>query len=147
MGFGLPAAVGFALAKKMIGEEGTIYVVLSDGEVQIGTFWESMLLATQHRLDNLVVIVDNNGLQAMGYTDQILKIKLPFNSIPVDGHDFEEMERIISNKNFGMPTLIDAITVKGKGVRYMEGNNLFHYKAPSEGEYHEALHELHGGNN
>lgn len=145
MGYGLPAAVGFALAKKMRGEDGTIYCLLSDGEVQIGTFWESMLLATQHKLDNLVVIVDNNGLQAMGHTDDILRIKLPFNSVPVDGHDFEEMERVISNQNFGMPTLIDAITVKGKGVRFMEGNNLFHYKAPNQAEYEEALGELQNG--
>jgi transketolase len=142
MGYGLPAAVGFALSKKMRGEEGTIYCLMSDGEVQIGTFWESMLLATQHHLDNLVVIVDNNGLQAMGYTDDILKIQLPFNSIPINGHDFEEMERVIGNRNFGMPTLIDAITVKGKGWRAAEGNNLFHYKAPSEAEYQEALSEL-----
>lgn len=142
MGYGLPAAVGFALSKKMKGEGGTVYVLLSDGEVQIGTFWESMLLAYQHKLDNLVVVVDNNGLQAMGYTNEILAIKIPFHPIPVDGHNFEKLAEVLGEKEFGEPTVIDAITIKGKGVRYMEGENLYHYKAPSKGEYEEALAEL-----
>lgn len=142
MGYGLPAAVGFALAKKMKGEEGNIYVLLSDGEVQIGTFWESMLLAWQHKLDNLIVIIDNNGLQAMGYTSDILRIKLPFKPVPVDGHDLEELVRVIGNKTFDEPTLIDAITLKGKGVSFMEGDNLYHYKAPNEDEYNTAMSEL-----
>lgn len=142
MGYGLPAAVGFALAKKMRGEEGTIYVLLSDGEVQIGTFWESMLLAHQHKLDNLVVIIDNNGLQAMGYTDEILKIRLPFDPMPINGHNFSEIHRALTFKVYEEPSLIDAITTKGKGWRAAEGNNLYHYKAPSQAEYEEALGEL-----
>jgi transketolase len=145
MGYGLPAAVGFALAKKIRGEEGTIYCLLSDGEVQIGTFWESMLLAYQHHLDNLVVIVDNNGLQAMGPTDDILKIRIPFHPNPVDGHDFEKLSEAIREREFGEPTMIDAITTKGKGVRFMENNNLYHYKAPNQAEYEEALGELQNG--
>ncbi len=145
MGYGLPAAVGFALAKKMRGEEGTIYCLLSDGEVQIGTFWESMLLAYQHKLDNLVVVIDNNGMQAMGYTTDILAIKIPFDPYPVPGHDFEKLWAAIGNNNFATPTVVDAITVKGRGVRFMEGENLYHYKAPSKAEFEEALGELQHG--
>lgn len=142
MGYGLPAAVGFALSKKMKDEEGTIYCLLSDGEVQIGTFWESMLLANQHKLDNLVVIVDNNGMQAMGYTDEILKIRLPFESKPIDGHNYQQIDAATSFKDFGKPSLIDALTIKGKGVSFMQGENIYHYKAPSKEEYEKAVAEL-----
>ena len=74
MGLGLPAAVGFALSKKLNGEDGKIYVLMSDGELQCGTTWESALIAAQHKLNNLVVIIDANSFQAMGKIDEILKI-------------------------------------------------------------------------
>lgn len=149
MGMGLPAAVGFALAKKLNKEEGKIYVLMSDGEMQCGTTWESFLIADQHDLKNLVVIVDNNGFQAMGMTDSIISI--PFDRLHrrideihyIDGHNFKEIENAVAcNQDISSPKFIVANTIKGKGVSFMENNNLYHYKAPSREEYEEALKEL-----
>jgi transketolase len=150
MGFGLPFGAGFALAKKTKKEEGKIFVVMSDGEMQIGTTWESALIARQHGLDNLLVFVDSNGLQAMGGVDEILNIEplgdkwkaFGWNVCEIDGHDFDEIEKITGNPVSGKPTAVIARTVKGKGVSFMEGENLYHYKAPSEQEYQAALNEL-----
>lgn len=139
MGMGLPAAVGFALAKKIKGEEGTIYCLMSDGEMQIGTTWEASLIARQHNLKNLVVLVDVNGLQAMGETKDILDI--PFLEY-VDGHNFDAIEKDMSKENRESPATILFKTIKGKGVSFMENNNLYHYKAPSKEEYEMALKEL-----
>lgn len=155
MGFGLPFGVGFALAKKIKKEEGKIFVLMSDGEMQIGSTWESALIAAQHKLDNLVVIVDLNGLQAMGEVKDILNIEplkdkwqaFGWEAREIDGHNFDEIERsLVSSEK---PTVVIAKTIKGKGWKRAENNNLFHYKAPSEYEYKEALKELNsnGGNN
>ena len=150
MGFGLPFGVGFALAKKTKKEEGKIFVVMSDGEMQIGTTWESAMIAAHHKLDNLSVFVDCNGLQAMGGVDDILNIEplaekwkaFGWNVCEIDGHDFDEIEKIAGSPVFGKPTAVIARTIKGKGVSFMEGQNLYHYKAPSEEEYQAALNEL-----
>lgn len=154
MGLGLPGAVGLALAKKLKGENGTVYCLMSDGELQIGTTWESALIAAHHRLDNLVVIVDNNGLQAMGATKDILSSRFPLASstadsfwryYEVDGHAYNNIEAVIEQANpKDKPVVLVCNTIKGKGVSFMEGNNLYHYKAPSEKEYELALKELNG---
>lgn len=149
MGMGLPAGVGFALAKKLKGEEGKIYVLMSDGEMQCGTTWESALIASHHNLDNLVVIVDCNGLQAMGKVNEILNIESleeKWNSFgwlcdKVNGHNFESLKNI-DLRGLERPRIIFADTIKGKGVSFMENNNIFHYKAPNEEEYNKALKEL-----
>ena len=150
MGFGLPFGVGFALAKKTKKEEGKIFVVMSDGEMQIGTTWESAMIAAHHKLDNLLVFVDCNGLQAMGNVGEILKVEplaekwkaFGWNVCEIDGHDFDEIEKIAGSPVFGKPTAVIARTIKGKGVSFMEGENIYHYKAPSEEEYQAALNEL-----
>lgn len=145
MGLGFPAAVGFALAKKLAKEEGKVFCLMSDGEMQIGTTWEGMLIAKQHKLDNLIVIVDCNGLQAMGPTEDILKTYIPFGASRMDGHNFTDIGRMLNEKmrsHNGVPHIIEAVTVKGKGVSFMENNNLFHYKAPSTEEYEKAKGEL-----
>ena len=145
MGYGLPAGVGFALSKKMKDEEGMIYVLMSDGEFAIGTTWESLLLARHHKLDNLVVIIDHNGLQAMGTIDDILKMSIPFPFTAIDGHDFQALDTIFDTTqttHTETPFIIDAITIKGKGVSFMENNNLYHYKPPSKEEYDLAVNEL-----
>ena len=150
MGLGLPGAVGLALAKKLKGEEGNVYVLMSDGEMQIGTTWESALIAFQHKLDNLVVVVDNNGLQAMGKTKDILDGYFPardWKNTVVDGHDYGAIEARLDGKFFngdGYPSVIFAATVKGKGVSFMENNNLYHYKQLSGEEYNKAKEELNG---
>lgn len=152
MGMGLPAAVGFALAKKIKKEEGKVYVLMSDGEMQCGTTWESALLASHHELDNLYVIVDNNGLQAMGETRQILDVQplsdkwkaFQWEVRTVNGHmhhmiasalDYPPMFRM-------WPKIILASTIKGKGVPWMENNNLYHYKNLTKDEYTRALADL-----
>lgn len=149
MGLGLPGAVGLAMAKKFKGEEGTVFCLMSDGELAIGTTWESALIAVQHRLDNLVVIVDNNNLQAMGATKDVLSSRFPgvgFDEFEVDGHDYEGIQTLLSptlllSQN-SRPKVLLAHTVKGRGVGFMENNNLYHYKQLSDEEYQKAKQEL-----
>lgn len=150
MGFGLPFGVGFALAKKMKREQGKIFVIMSDGEMQIGTTWESALIAGHHRINNLRVFVDCNRFQAMGRTNEILNIeplKEKWRSFgwevrEIDGHNFEEIEKSLLLSSGEKPMIIIAKTTKGKGWKKAENNNIFHYKAPSDQEYQEALEEL-----
>ncbi len=150
MGFGLPFGVGFALAKKIKKEKGKAYVLMSDAEMQIGTTWESALIASHHKLDNLSVIIDFNQLQAMGKVKDILNIEplkdkwraFGWEVLEINGHDFNEIEKALTKSSGGKPTVVIAKTIKGKGVSFMEGNNLYHYKAPSEEEYQRALKEL-----
>jgi len=139
MGLGLPGAVGLALAKKLKGEAGKVYVLMSDGELQIGTFWESLLISRQHKLDNLVVIIDKNGFCAMGKTEDILSVPDHFSTSDIDGHNYEEIEKAIEDGGWIM-----ANTIKGKGVSFMENDNLYHYKQLSEDEYNNALKKLNG---
>ena len=151
MGFGLPFAVGFALAKKIKEEKGKAFVLMSDGEMDCGTTWESALIGAHHKLDNLVAIVDFNGLQAMGKVEEILNIEPLKNKWQafgwevreIDGHNFEEIEKALTEPTTEeKPLVVIAKTIKGKGVSFMEGINLYHYKAPSDEEYQQALKEL-----
>lgn len=152
MGFGLPFGVGFSLAKKIKKEDGKIYVLMSDGEMDCGTTWESALIGAHHQLDNLQVLVDFNELQAMGKVKEILNIEplrekwqaFGWEVREINGHNFEEIEKALLSPSakLGKPSVIIAKTIKGKGVSFMEGNNLWHYKSPSEKEYQRALKEL-----
>lgn len=138
MGYGLPAAVGFALAKKLKGEEGTIYCLMSDGEYECGTTWESALIATQYKLDNLIVILDMNGYQAMGKVLNILPINLvELPGYRISGHNFDEINNALNRGG-----MINAQTVKGKGVSFMENQNIYHYKQLTKDEYDRAKEEL-----
>ena len=149
MGFGLPFGVGFAIAKKIKKEKGKVFVLMSDGEMQVGTTWESALIGAHHKLDNLFVIVDFNKLQAMGEVKEILDIEplkdkwqaFGWEIREIDGHNFEDIDKSLISSS-GKPVAIIAKTIKGKGVSFMEGNNLYHYKAPSDEEYQRALKEL-----
>jgi len=145
MGFGLPAAVGFALAKKLRGESGKVYCLMSDGELAIGTTWEASLIACQHKLDNLVVIVDHNGFQAMGKMQDILDSNFPTRGWDydwVDGHDYKEISDALDFNDVNSkdkPVVIIAKTTKGKGVDFMENDNLWHYAQVKEEDYKKAL--------
>jgi len=150
MGLGICGAAGLALAKKLKGEEGKVYVLMSDGEMAIGTTHESALIARQHNLNNLVVIIDKNGFQAMGETEKILSIE-PLASLwnawgwdvrKVNGHDYKALDEVFAYLPDSRPTVVIANTTKGKGVSWMENNNLYHYKNLSEEEYQLALKEL-----
>lgn len=150
MQMGLPAAVGFALSKKMKGEEGKVFCILSDGELAGGMTWESALIASHHKLDNLIVIVDKNDFQAMGKTDDILKTGFPhldWSIHLIDGHNHDMIERAIygSHKNFIGPLCFIAKTTKGKGVKEFEGNNDWHYRNIPEDIYLKAKAEIQNG--
>lgn len=150
LGYSLPAAVGFTLAKKMNNEEGKVYILVTDGEMQIGMMWESIMIAKQHNLANLVVFVDNNRLQAMGVTKDILNIEpldervrlFGWHVQRVNGHDFGAIESAILNVSDSSPNMIICDTTKGKGVSFMENNNLYHYKHLSQEEFDKAMQEL-----
>lgn len=149
MGYHLPFAVGFALAKKIKKEEGTVYCLISDGECQIGSTWESAMIASQHQLDNLVLIIDRNSFQAMGRMKDILNIEPlqdKFRSFgwqvwTIDGHDHSAIFERLKGRT-GNPQVIIAETVKGKGVSFMENQNVWHYQHVSEKALEDALKEL-----
>ncbi len=149
MGHLLPIAVGMALGKKLKGEEGKIYCVMSDGELNEGTTWESAALASHHKLDNLVVLIDANKWQAMGRTSEVLNFE-PIENVwrgfkwyveRVDGHNYQELDGVI-NARFHWPTAIICDTIKGKGVLFFENSLLYHYKNVSDEEYEKAMLEL-----
>lgn len=154
MGHGLPIACGMALAKKLKGEPGIIYCIMSDGEMNEGTTWESAMFAAHHKLDNLVVIVDKNKWQAMGKTEEVLDVDLVkawkgfnWHTHLINGHDFEEIEKILlhtceNGVCLTQPMVIIADTIKGKGVSFMESHLLYHYKHVEKDEYEKAVLEI-----
>ena len=152
LGQGLSCAVGMALAGKMDGRDYRVYALCGDGEIEEGQIWEACMFAGHRKLDNLVVIVDNNNLQIDGAIDEVcspypIDRKLEafnFHVISVDGNDFDELKKAFdeARETKGMPTAIIARTVKGKGVSYMENQVGWHGKAPNDEEYEIAMEEL-----
>jgi len=152
LGMGLSFAVGAGLAARLDSRSYRTYVLLSDGECQEGQTWEAALSAAHFNVDNIIAIVDCNGMQLSGRTSDIMDLE-PFvqkwqafgwHTIDIDGHD---MNQILSacqeaENTKGMPTVVVARTIKGKGVSFMENNVAFHGKAPSEEETRRALKEL-----
>lgn len=149
VGHGLGVAVGMAYAKKLKGEKGTVYCIMSDGELNEGSVWEAAMIAGHHKLDNLVAIIDKNGWQAMGNTKDIAKINTAkvfagfgWLETNIDGHDYNLLEGSFNYSTFEYPWAIVAETVKGKGVSFMENHLLYHYKNVSDEDYQKALTEL-----
>lgn len=152
LGQGVSAAVGMAVAAKIYKKSCRVYTMLGDGELQEGQVWEAAMLAGHRKLDNLVVIVDNNGLQIDGKVDAVnspypIDKKFEafnFHVINIDGHDFSQIALALTNaRNYtGRPTAIIAKTVKGKGVSFMEDKAGWHGVAPSDAQYVEAMAEL-----
>ena len=152
LGQGVSAAVGMAATAKIYGDDYRVYTLLGDGEIQEGQVWEAAMLAGHRKLDNLVVIVDNNNLQIDGYIDEVnspypIDKKFEafnFHVINIDGHDFDEIAKAFeeAKQTKGMPTAIIAKTLKGKGVSYMEDQAGWHGKAPNDEEYAVAMEEL-----
>jgi transketolase len=149
LGHGLPYGVGICLGRKLSGSSGRVFVVCSDGEMDEGTTWESALLANHNNLDNLVLIVDRNGIQSIRGTEETLKLEplakkweaFGWDVVEVDGHDFVELISEIQ-VNRSCPKILIAKTIKGKGVSFMEGDNKWHYKPPTDLELAAALSEL-----
>lgn len=154
LGHGLPIATGMALAAKRDGKPSRIYCLLSDGECDAGSTWESILFAPQHKLDNLVAIVDYNKIQSLGRVKEVIDLD-PFPEKwqafrwavrEIDGHDFDAIEKALSEIPYerDKPSCIIAHTVKGKGISFMEDDLLWHYKAPLGEDFNRALAELDG---
>lgn len=148
LGHGLPYGLGIALARKRFKESGRVFVVMSDGECDEGTTWESALLANHHELNNLVVIIDRNGIQSLKETEITLRLE-PFAEKwrsfewevhEVDGHNY--LDLVNSLKPTEKPTVVIAKTTKGKGVSFMENSVLWHYRPPNEDELTNALEEV-----
>ena len=153
LGQGISAAVGMALSAKMSGDSYRTYTLLGDGEIQEGQVWEAAMFAGARKLDNLVVIVDNNGLQIDGPIDEVnspYPIDKKFEAFNfhvinvADGNDFDQLKAAFDEAKAtkGMPTAIIAKTVKGKGVSFMEGQVGWHGKAPNDEEYAIAMADL-----
>ena len=150
LGHGLPYATGRALAEKINKTNNKIFVLISDGELNEGTTWESLLFAAHHELDNLITIVDYNKIQSLDFAKNVLKLE-PLNKKfqsfgcnvkNIDGHNFNQIYRSLLVKKNKKPTVIIANTIKGKGVGFMENSILWHYKYPNEKELDIALKEL-----
>lgn len=152
LGQGVSTACGMALGAKRLGKDLCVYTLLGDGEIQEGQVWEAMMFAAHNKLDNLTVIVDNNGLQIDG---EVGKVMSPYPidekmeafglfAQTVDGHDFAALdaafERAAQEK--GRPSVIILKTTKGKGVSFMENQVGWHGKAPNDEQYEQAMGEL-----
>ena len=152
LGQGISAAVGMALAAKMDNKDYRVYTLLGDGEIQEGQVWEASMFAGHRKLDNLVVIVDNNGLQIDGKVDDVCSPypidkkfeAFNFHVINIDGNDFDQIYAAFKEARAtkGMPTAIICKTVKGKGVSFMENSAGWHGKAPNDEEYAVAMADL-----
>lgn len=152
LGQGISAAVGMALAAKLQNKDYRTYTLLGDGEIQEGQVWEAAMFAGSRKLDNLVVIVDNNGLQIDGPIDEVnspypIGAKFEafnFNVVEIDGHDFDQIADAFKQAKEckGKPTAIIMKTIKGKGVSFMENQVSWHGSAPNDEQCKQALEEL-----
>ena len=152
LGQGISAACGMALAGKTQGKDYRVYTLLGDGEIQEGQVWEACMFAAHYKLDNLVVIVDNNGLQIDGNIEKVMspypivdKLEsFGFHVAAIDGHDFEQIEAALNEAKTvkGQPSAIVMKTVKGKDVSFMENLASWHGVAPNKEQYEQAMAEL-----
>jgi transketolase len=154
LGHGLSMGAGSALAARLQGSPRRVFVLLSDAECNEGSLWEAAMFAAHHRLDNLVAIVDLNGQQALGYTDDVLSLSplvdrwraFGWNALEADGHDVAGLARAIATLRAepGRPHVLIARTVFGKGVSFMEGKIEWHYLPMTDDEYRDAIRDVDG---
>jgi len=152
LGQGVSAAAGMALAARYQGKTCRVYTLLGDGEIEEGEVWEALMFAAHYNLDNLCVVVDNNGLQIDGPISEVMspypivdKLRaFGLETVEIDGHDFDAMEKAFAQakQTKGCPFAIVMKTTKGKGVSYMENQAGWHGKAPNDEEYAKAMDEL-----
>lgn len=152
LGQGLSAANGMALAGRYEGRGYTVYCICGDGELQEGQIWEAAMTAAHYRLDNLVLMVDHNGLQIDGEVKSVMNVEplgdkfraFGWNVEETDGHDTEAIRHAVleAKEKKGMPTVIICNTVKGRGVSFMENQAGWHGAAPDDGQYEQAVKEL-----
>ena len=152
LGQGVSVATGMALGLKKQGKSARVYALLGDGEIQEGQVWEACMFAAHYKLDNLVVIVDNNGLQIDGNIADVMSpypivdklLAFGFHTVAIDGHDFDAIEAALNEAKTvtGKPSAIVMTTVKGKDVSFMENNAGWHGVAPNDAQYEQAMAEL-----
>ncbi len=151
LGHGMPYALGIAMAYKLSRYKGKVYVIIGDGECQEGSVWEAVMAAVNFKLDNLIVIMDNNKLQAMGSVEEIMGISswrekwqsFGFDVSEVNGHDIEQIKAAISSPMIKeTPRLVIANTIKGNGVSFMENVPIWHYRMPNREELQIVKEEL-----
>lgn len=155
LGHGLPIGTGMALAAKRDATRWGVYVVLSDGELDEGSNWEAFMFAAHHKLDNLTAVIDYNGIQSLDLVENTLSLEplrdkleaFGWDVRDVDGHDVGGLRRALDRTRVvsGRPTAVIARTVKGKGVSFMEGEVLWHYRPPDDAQLSAALAELGAG--
>jgi transketolase len=153
LGHGLSVAAGLALGAKRNGTDQKVYALVGDGELNEGAIWEAVLFASHFKLDNLIVVVDKNGFQAMGSTDEVIGLgnieekfrAFGFDAVTIDGHDEDAIDgaytRMKQSGN-GRPKAIVGVSVKGKGVSFMENNNVWHYTRLTADTHAAAVREL-----
>lgn len=150
LGLGISYAIGVALACKTKGINNHIYVIVGDGECNEGIFWEAIMTAHKFELDNMTIIVDNNGLQADGFTKEIVDLSpmdakfaaFGLKALTIDGHNMDELFTAIETRENGKPVAIIANTVKGKGVSFMENEAAWHHGVLNQKKYDKAMEEL-----
>lgn len=152
LGLGLSAGVGMALSDRLNRRNSHVYVLLGDGEIQEGIIWEAAMSAGKYKVDNLIAILDNNGVQLDGTIRDIMPLgdvqakwsSFGWNVITADGHDIAALSDAfdLAARHRGSPTIIIAGTVKGKGISFMEGKNQWHGKPVTQKEYQMAVEEL-----
>jgi transketolase len=151
LGHGLSIAAGLALAKRLQRQSGRVFCLTSDGEWNEGSCWEALIFGRHHRIDNLTVVVDLNGLQGFGTTREVADLEplsakfrafgLP--TVEVDGHDADELERVLNEPAKGLQVIV-ARTRKGRGVSFMEDQMEWHYLPMTEVQYRQAVQEIEG---
>ena len=152
LGQGISCACGMAKGGKYLNKDFRVYTLLGDGEIQEGQVWEACMLSSHYKLDNLCVIIDNNGLQIDGDVADVMspypiveKLEaFGFKALTIDGHDFDQIEAAMNTarETKGQPTAIVMKTIKGKDVSFMENNAGWHGKAPNDAEHEQAIREL-----
>jgi transketolase len=151
LGHGLSMALGMAYAEKVRRSGSMVYAVLSDGEVQEGSTWEALMMASTFKVDNLVAFIDNNDFQSLGRTSETHPSFYPlldklvafgWETVIVNGHDADAIYSAVAGRTGGKPMAVICQTVKGRGVSYMENVPIWHYRAPNKDEYRKAVDEL-----
>lgn len=155
LGHGLSVGVGLALAAKLKATDQVCYTLVGDGELNEGSIWEAVMFAAHFKLDNLIVMVDQNGFQAMGSTDEVMGLgsveskflAFGFDAITIDGHDEQAIDQAYTDlkaRRNGKPKAIVARTIKGKGVSFMENDNIWHYTRLTPENHKLAVSEVIG---
>ncbi len=154
LGHGLSVGAGYALGIKKNKQNRRVYVLMSDGELNEGSVWEPIMLAAHHKLNNLIAIVDKNSLQSMSTTKETLDLGdlvdkfscFGWDAIEIDGHDHHDLYKALDVKESKAPLAVIANTIKGKGISFMEGSVLWHYRTAKGDEFSDAMKELRDSN-